>query len=201
MNSRKNNASTDYTLHNHESAPAESRGLLKEANDELGFIPNLMAVMAESPATLRAYRQLSASFDDTSLSPQERQIVLLATAVENGCRYTVAKHSLTAEKAGLERTWIERIRAREGLSEARAEALRGFVSDVVARRGRIDDARFKRFLEAGFSKSDALAVLTGVTMTTFAAYVNHLVDTPIDDRFREWSWSPTEATPTVQATA
>ncbi len=157
--------------------------------------------MAESPVTLRACRQLGESFEDTPLSPAERQVVLLAAAVENGCTYTVPKHSLLAEKAGMNREQIEKIRSRQPLSDNRLEALRSFVSDFVSARGRIDDARFKRFLEAGFSKQDALAVVTGVTDATLTAYVNHLVDAPLDDQIRQWSWKPTEATQRVTATA
>ncbi len=201
MESQTKNESTDYTLHNTESAPAGSRSFLKEAEDELGFTPNLMAAMAESPATLRAYRQLSEAFDNTTLSPTERQIVLLATAVANGSSYAVPKHSLTAENAGMGRTDIEHIRSREPLSDTRQEALRSFVSDLVNARGRIDDARFQRFLEAGFSKQNALAVITGVTLVTLSVYVNHLVDAPLDEQIRDWSWTPSVATERVEASA
>lgn len=190
MQSRTNTTSTDYTLHNTESAPSESRELLNDVQEEYGFTPNLMAVMAESPSTLRAYGRLSNAFDETSLTPAERQIVLLTTAVENRSAYCVPAHSATAEKTDLDRQWIERIRSREALSDDRAEALRSFVIDLTNARGSIDDARFKRFLEAGFSKRDALAVVSGVVLATFGNLVNHLVDAPVDEPYRQWAWSP-----------
>ena len=47
---------TEFTTHTIKTAPETSRPLLQRAEKELGFIPNLYAAMAESPATLEANR-------------------------------------------------------------------------------------------------------------------------------------------------
>jgi len=43
-------------------------------------------------------------FDQTSLSPTERQVVLLTTSSENGCVYYLAAHTRTAGPRGDGRT-------------------------------------------------------------------------------------------------
>ena len=44
----------EFTAHTLDTAPQASRKILQNAEKQLGFIPNLYAAMAESPATLEA---------------------------------------------------------------------------------------------------------------------------------------------------
>ena len=50
----------DFQLHDIETAPEDSQPLLKGSVKAFGMIPNLHAVMAQSPAVLEAYQQLHA---------------------------------------------------------------------------------------------------------------------------------------------
>ena len=43
---------TEFNLHTIDTAPAESKDILQKISDKWGFIPNFMAVIAESPAML-----------------------------------------------------------------------------------------------------------------------------------------------------
>jgi alkylhydroperoxidase family enzyme len=74
-----------YTVHTPETAPAAARETLAGAKKAYGFVPNLLGVMAEAPALVKAYTTLSRVFDETSFSPAERQVVLLTVSYENGC--------------------------------------------------------------------------------------------------------------------
>lgn len=47
-----------FKLHTVDSAPAASASILDGTQKALGFIPNLYAHLAESPAALQAYKQL-----------------------------------------------------------------------------------------------------------------------------------------------
>ncbi len=49
-------------------APADSKEILAGIPKGFGFVPNMLGVMAEAPALLRAYRTLSGIFEQTSLS-------------------------------------------------------------------------------------------------------------------------------------
>ena len=76
-----------FPLHTAETAPTAAQPLLQGAERKLGFVPNLYAHLAEAPAALEAYFALSAQFDKTSFTPIERQVVLLAASIENGCEF------------------------------------------------------------------------------------------------------------------
>lgn len=49
---------TTFNVHNIETAPEKSKHLLQNSQKEMGMIPALHAVMAESPSTLEAYQAL-----------------------------------------------------------------------------------------------------------------------------------------------
>jgi AhpD family alkylhydroperoxidase len=96
----------DFTLsklrvHTHESAPADSKSLLAGAEKAFGFVPNVSAVLAESPATLKAYMALSKIFDESSLTPVEREVAILTINEYNACHYCMAAHSVIADMSGV----------------------------------------------------------------------------------------------------
>ena len=72
-------------LYTETTAPEGARQTLQEVKSNFGFIPNLMATMAESPALLKAYAMISQIFEETSFSNTEKQLVLLAASHENAC--------------------------------------------------------------------------------------------------------------------
>ena len=73
-----------FITHTVESAPEGSKTILKDAQKNLGFVPNLYANLAESPTALQAYTSLAGIFEKSSLSPAEQQVVALTVSVLNG---------------------------------------------------------------------------------------------------------------------
>ena len=47
---------TNLTIHTIDTAPERARARLRAAQQKLGFIPNMMAVLAESPVALESYQ-------------------------------------------------------------------------------------------------------------------------------------------------
>ena len=82
---------TTFTTHTIESAPEASKSTLKAAKRKLGFIPNLMATMAESPVLVESYLTMMRLFDKSELSETERQIILMTNNRLNGCTYCMAQ--------------------------------------------------------------------------------------------------------------
>ena len=58
---------TKFSLHTSETAPDGAAPLFDAAKKNFGMVPNLYAVMAESPQLLDAYQKVSALFQATSL--------------------------------------------------------------------------------------------------------------------------------------
>ena len=78
---------SDFTLYDETNAPQGARKTLEGTKKAFGFIPNLLAAMAEAPALAEAYVKVSKLYDGTSFSPVERQVVLLTVSFENECEY------------------------------------------------------------------------------------------------------------------
>lgn len=80
----------NFDVHLIETAPEASREILASTQKVFCFVPNLLGVMAESPALLRAYRTIGEIFEQASFTPTERQVVLLTVSYQNVCNYCAA---------------------------------------------------------------------------------------------------------------
>lgn len=181
------------SIHSPETAPEASRPFLEATKKRFGFSPNIAGALAESPAALEGYLTLARLFAGTSFSAAERQIVLIAASVANGCAYCVAAHSTMAAGERVAEDVIAALRDGEPIADARLEALRRFVVILVESRGWASDADVQSFIAAGFSRQQVVEVLLGITQKTLSNYVNHLADTPLDDAFAPRQWAAAKA--------
>lgn len=179
----------EFTLHDTTTAPAEARERLEKAQQAMGFIPNLFAHMAEAPATLEAYQTLDGILAKTSLSPVEREVVLLATSVHNRCHFCVAAHSGRAKQAGMDDGVLEALRAGGTLPDERLDALATFTRAVVHERGWVGDAALQAFIDSGFTREQALEVVLGVALKTLSNYTNHITGTPLNAELSPLAWN------------
>jgi uncharacterized peroxidase-related enzyme len=180
---------SEFTLHTPESAPEAARAMLQGAQKQMGFVPNLYANLANAPVALEAYFSLSAQFDKSSFDPVERQVVLLAASVENGCEFCVAVHSMIARKiARAPDAAVDALRNHVALPDARLEALASFTRHMVKERGWVRGQPLEAFFKAGFTHQQALEVVLGVTMKTLSNYANHLTHTQTNAEFSHEAW-------------
>ncbi|PIU01022.1 MAG: carboxymuconolactone decarboxylase [Bdellovibrionales bacterium CG10_big_fil_rev_8_21_14_0_10_45_34] len=172
-----------------EEAKPQAAEILGSIEKKYGFIPNLMSVLADSPATLQAYVQLSELVSKSAFNPEEQQAILLATSYENGCDYCVAAHSMMSVKmAGMASEKLNAIRSGEPIQDAKLNELVTFTREVVSKRGMVKSESVSRFISAGFTNQHVLEVLLGVAMKTLSNYANHLAETPLDPAFAEFKW-------------
>ena len=184
---------SEFTVHTTETAPAASRPLLEGAISKWGFVPNLIGLMAESPATVKAYVALAEALSETSFTPVEQQVITLAVSSENECSYCMAAHSGMARMAGMSEPDLEALREGRPMPDARLEVLRSYVSAVIRTRGWPSAEQQATFKSAGYTSSQMLEVLVGVAMKTLSNYVNHLANTPLDEQFAGFAWEPASA--------
>jgi uncharacterized peroxidase-related enzyme len=188
---------SNFEVHTKDTASSESAELLSNAERAFGFVPNLLGVMAESPAILKAYLTIGQIFDESSFSPTERQVVILAASRFNECRYCIAAHSVIAGLQKVPAEVIEAIRNDQSIADSKLEALRSFTTITVEKRGWVSDADIAVFLSAGYSKAQLLEVILGIGFKTLSNYVNHIADTPLDNAFAAQAWAP-EARPSPE---
>ncbi|WP_412546625.1 carboxymuconolactone decarboxylase family protein [Maricaulis sp. MIT060901] len=183
---------TDFTLHTPESAPEGSQPFLENSLNGFGFIPNLHAVMAESPATLEAYQTIGGLFSRSSLNAVEQNVVWLTINVEHNCHYCVPAHTGIAHMQNVPEDVISALRENRELPDAKLEALRQFTLSSLRNRGVVEKAEVEVFLAAGYTRANLLDVVLGLSHKVLSNYLNHFADTPVDERFQQFDWTPRE---------
>ncbi len=180
---------SDFTVHTIESAGA-SKPMLEKSQKTYGFVPNLHAVMAESPALLEAYRSVADIFDTkTDLSPTERQIIAMTNNRLNGCTYCMAAHTSIMQGLKVPQDVIESLRDGTPIADPKLEALRVFAEQVNQKRGWVDDSDIDALLAAGYTQQTVLDVIVGTAYKVLSNYTNHIADTPLDKPFAKNQWS------------
>ena len=174
---------TTFPVHSTETAPEASKELLNGAQKRIGFVPNLMRVMAEAPVTLEAYQTLMALFEKTSFSATEKEVITLSISSINKCHYCLAAHSTIAKMKKVPADIIEAASKGGELADAKLDALAKLTRSITETRGWPEEALLDAFYAGGYTTANYLELLVGVTMKTLSNYVNHQANTPIDDAF------------------
>lgn len=183
MSKLKNRIMTKFTRHTIESAPDASKPILKAAEKRVGFVPNLMATMAESPVMVESYLTLMGLFDTSALSEAERQVILMTNNRLNGCTYCMAAHTAVAKRAGVEEDVIEALRSGTRINDPKLEALRTFAVVINESRGWATDEQVEALLAAGYTKETVLEVIVGTSLKVLSNYTTHIVTPKLDDAF------------------
>lgn len=160
-------------------APEAARPLLDAVEKQLGSVPNLFRLLAQSPAALEGFLGLNGALGRT-LNGRLRESVALAVAQSNGCDYCLSAHSyLGTNLAKLDAAEIARNRA-GGSSDQRSEAALRFALRIVETRGRVNDAELAEIRNAGFSEAQLVEIVGLVAVNVFTNYLNNLAETDID---------------------
>ena len=168
-----------------DQVPVGSRPLLEKVKKGFGFIPNLFAAFANSPVLLEGYLALDAAYSKGTLSPAERQLVLLTASVVNGCPYCTAAHSTVAKgMLHVPAAVVAAVRAGQPVTDAKLNALVSLTREVVQGRGHVAPATIQVFLDAGFDRGQIGEVLVGVALKTLSNYTHHLSPVEIDSAFK-----------------
>ena len=180
---------TTFTIHTPESAPAESKAQLESAQRNYGQIPNLYGVLAEAPIAVEAYDKLGSLAMRASFTPTERHVVWFTINAYHDCYYCMAAHTLLAKGEKVPEEVIETARAVGAYEDPKLEALRAFTLKLVENRGRTSPEDREAFLAAGFTKQNVLEIVVIIAHKVLSNYTNHIVDTPVDDAFKQFTWT------------
>lgn len=178
-----------FPLHDLDTAPAASVPLLEEVMADFRMIPNLERVLAASPPTLEAYVRLWALFDQTSLTPVERQVVYQTANFENACDYCVPWHTLLSRKAGMTPGMIEALRAGTEIDDEKLEALRVFTRELIQYRGHPPETAWAAFTAVGYGPTHGLEIVLGLATKLISNYTNGIAHTPLDSEVASLVWS------------
>jgi len=169
------------------SAPEASRPYLEKVQAANGFIPNLVAVLANAPTALETYLTVAEINGRSSLSLVEREIVQITAASIHGCEFCVSGHSAVAlKKAGLDKALVVTLQDRGVTGNARYDALIDFTRALIVSRGNVGDGELARFVAAGFRQEQALEVLLGVSLASLCNFANNLAGSEINPELQAY---------------
>jgi AhpD family alkylhydroperoxidase len=179
----------DLTIHTTDSAPGGSRPILTGITDDLGFVPNLAASIAESPVLLAAFDGLRRAVGSGELDPVLREVSGLAVGVAVDNAYGVAFHSTVLGALGVDDQEIAQMRAGTAPSDPRAAAVHDLARSIALGRGKVDDTTVDRATSAGLSKAEILEVVAECTFAGLVGVVDNLAGRVELDEFlvaRAW---------------
>ena len=176
-----------------QNAEPKARAILERAKAQVGFIPNMYAVMANSPGLLETYMDGYDRFrKDSGLTPAEQEVVFLTISRTNGCDYCVAAHSLIADQMSkVPPAVTEAVRDSRAIPDPKLAALSAFTDVLLTKRGLPSKADVAAFLAAGYGERQVLELILAIAVKTLSNYSNHLFHTALDPAFvsREWKKS------------
>jgi uncharacterized peroxidase-related enzyme len=162
-----------------------SRSILEETEAQLGFVPNMHRVMANSPGLLDTYVHGYNRFRELSgFTPAEQEVVLLSVSRQNGCAYCVAAHCFLADNVSKVPVAVTKaIRDGNPVQDAKLAALANFCRIMVDSRGLPNRDQVAAFLAVGYSEQQILEIILAIAVKTLSNYSNHLFHTPVDALF------------------
>jgi len=184
------NIMSQFTYYTAGTAPEDSKRLVEQSLKGFGMLPNLHAILAEAPATYEAYNTTFELFmKQTTFSPLEQQVVFMTANFENNCQYCVPVHTWMMKAAKMPDGVIEALREGDVIPDEKLQALHDFTKALLDNRGHVGDERLQAFFDAGYTKRQALEVLTGLSAKLISNFTNALAGTTPDVPFEKFAWT------------
>lgn len=163
-----------------EASPEASRASLNAVAKNLGSVPNLFRLVANSPSALKGYLGLSAAVAGSHLDAKTQERIALAVAEVDGCDYCLSAHTyLGRNVAKLDDAEITANRNGSSNDMKAAAAVR-FAAEVVKSRGHVSNEQLAAVKSAGFGDAEIVDIVLCVALNTFTNYVNEVAQTEID---------------------
>jgi alkylhydroperoxidase family enzyme len=178
----------NYPVHTIASAPAESKPALEQLQKAFGVLPNLPAVIANSPKLINSLVSMFQQVHSPGLTEAENQIVLLTDAVVNSSQYAVAFHTALALQQGVSPEETGAIRERRVPRDNRFAALSTLATALIEKRGHLSEQDLESFIAAGFKKEQIFEVVAIVAASTITNYAGNIANPPLEDSFRQHAW-------------
>lgn len=188
MTITKENPVSNYPIHTIASAPENSKLALKGLQQAFGVLPNLPAVIANSPKLINSLVGLFQQVHSPGFTEAENQIVLLTDAVTNSCKYAVAFHTALALQQGISSEETDAIRDGRLPVDKRYAALSKLAKMLIEKRGHLSEQELESFLAAGFTKEQVLEVIAIVAASAITNYVGTIANPTLDAPFQQHAW-------------
>ena len=179
-----------FKVHSIETAPEASKPMLEASIKGFGMLPNLHAVMAESPALLEAYQTIHQTFSTkTAFDKDELTVIWQTINVENECHYCVPAHTGVAHMMKVDPAITEALRNSTKMPNEKLQALHDMTLAIVRERGHLTENQKQTFFNAGYGTRHLLEIFIGYAQKIMSNYTNHVAETEVDAPFQKFAWS------------
>lgn len=177
------------TAIDHVHAEGAQKEILSLALKQVGFIPNMYANMANTPAVLSTYLHGYGLFrGESGFGPVEQEVVFLGVSQANGCTYCTAAHSMIADKvSGVPAAVLSAIRDGHLIPDPKLAALYALTQEMVHTNGRPSPEKVSEFLAAGFTEQNILYIVLAIAVKVLSNYSNHAFGTEVDKQFAAYT--------------
>lgn len=177
-----------FPIHDTRSAEPGASDLLNNVEGQLGFIPNVFGVLANSTPALAAFIDLNGRFGASSFSDIERETIQIAASVERASEYCVAGHTRFALDQQVDEAIVGSLRSVEPVADDKIDALARFTRALVSRGGLVGSDELERFTAAGYTSAQALEVILGICVKTMSNLASNALQIPLDEAFASHAW-------------
>jgi uncharacterized peroxidase-related enzyme len=161
-------------------APEAAQPALEAVKKQLGSVPNLFRLVANSPAALEGYLGMMGALSRGSLPAPTRERIALAIAEINGCSYCLSAHTYLGKNlAKLDDTEITA--NRNGASnDPTADAAVRFAVKVAQSRGHVGEDDLRAVKAAGYDDAQVIEIVQHVALNVWTNYINEVAKTDVD---------------------
>ena len=161
------------------SATGTTRQLLDTVQNSRGRIPNMVRLMANSPAALGGYLNLAQAPASSTLPSKTRDLVAVLVAADGGSDYTLAAVCAIARKDDLGEAEIAAAQ-RAQASDPKTTAALHFAENVLEKRGHVSASEVDTLMEAGFTDGEVAEIVAAIVLNIYRNYFNLVAGPEID---------------------
>jgi alkylhydroperoxidase family enzyme len=162
-----------------DEATGKTKELLDMVQQRTGRIPNMVRLMANSPAALGGYLNLATALAGSTLPAAVCDALGILVAADGGSDYTLAAVSALARKSGLNDDDIAAARQAQA-TDPRTQAALRFCEHLLEERGHVSATELDRLMEAGFSDGEVAEIVAIVVLNIYRNYFNLVARPEID---------------------
>lgn len=166
-----------------ETIQVESKTVLEQVEKKYGFVPNVLKEISLSPVALQVYLQGQALMEGASLNNIEQGVIQYIISLENDCNYCSVAHKALLKMEGMAVQDLEILKSGGKLQNNRLQILVDLTRLIIDKQGWLTTAELASFESRQVTRRQVVEIVTLIGLKTITNYVNHMVQTPLDEQF------------------
>lgn len=157
----------------------KAQELLSKFDQGLGFTPNIMKQMANSPAALEAFLSARTALAGGALDEKMRCLIGIVVAESYSCEYLLSSRVAMAKKAGLTEEELE-LGKLERSNDPKINLGLRFVRTLILRHGELPTGDVNELREGGYTDGEIVELIANTSLNMNAYYLIKIAQPELD---------------------